>query len=403
MRFQRSDRGQALVLVALGMVVLLGFIGMATDVGTLRYEKRLLQTVADSAAIGGASEINYGDVTTGAQAAAVQNGFTTGANGATLTVNNPPLSGPHAGNAAYVEVLATQVNSTYFMKIFGVNTSTVQARAVAYLGTGPACIYALSGTTNIQASCGLIDDSSASQALLNNGSGELTSRSIGVVGGYLNNGSGSISPTPQTGIVPQTDPLAYLSPPSTSACNGVVKIVTTSQTVTPDGNCYDLTIDDSPTVTLDPGPYQQIVTNGTPNVTFNPGLYTIQGGSFTINGGATVTSTAATFYITAGTVTVNGGNPVQMTAPITGSYAGVLFFQSQGDSSAAAVNGDNTTTLTGALYFPSAQLTINGGNSAAAYGILVADTIVFNGSDSFNDDYSSLAGGSPIKAAMLVE
>ena len=48
-----------------------------------------------------------------------------------VQVNNPPLSGPHSSNAKYVEALVTVVQPTYFMKIFGVNSEAITARAVA--------------------------------------------------------------------------------------------------------------------------------------------------------------------------------------------------------------------------------------------------------------------------------
>ena len=178
---------------------------------------------------------------------------------------------------------------------------------------------------------------------------------------------------------------------------------TGTYTVTPGGNCYNLTINGSPVVTVNPGAYQRIVTNGTPRVTFNPGLYTIQGGNFTINGGAWVQSSGATFYLTTGGVTVNGGNTVQFSAPTSGSYAGILFYEDRADATSAVINGDNNTLIQGALYFPKAQLTVNGMSTTAAYSIAVADTILFNGGGHFNDDYSTLPGGSPIKGAVLVE
>jgi len=42
----KSDAGQAIVLVALALVVVLGFLGLGFDLGYLRYTKRRLQMVA---------------------------------------------------------------------------------------------------------------------------------------------------------------------------------------------------------------------------------------------------------------------------------------------------------------------------------------------------------------------
>ena len=52
----RDESGQTLIFVAMSMSVILGFVAMATDVGTLLHDKRSLQIAADSAAIAGAFE-----------------------------------------------------------------------------------------------------------------------------------------------------------------------------------------------------------------------------------------------------------------------------------------------------------------------------------------------------------
>ncbi|HEY1422618.1 MAG TPA: pilus assembly protein TadG-related protein, partial [Candidatus Acidoferrum sp.] len=59
MKFNKQS-GQVLVGAALALVVLCGFAGLAIDMGTLRYQKRLQQTAADSAAIAGAQNVNFG-------------------------------------------------------------------------------------------------------------------------------------------------------------------------------------------------------------------------------------------------------------------------------------------------------------------------------------------------------
>ena len=52
-----------MILTLLCMTCLLGFVAFAADVGTLLHAKRNLQIAADSAAIAGAAELNYGDMT----------------------------------------------------------------------------------------------------------------------------------------------------------------------------------------------------------------------------------------------------------------------------------------------------------------------------------------------------
>src|SRR6266446_580249 len=118
---RKNQSGQVLIGTAVAMVVLAGFAGLAIDMGTLRYQKRLQQTAADSAAIAGAQNLEFGSgVTVGAQGAAAQNGYTDNNSGAgcvnaavgciSVAVNalgstGGPLTGPHAGDPKYVEAI----------------------------------------------------------------------------------------------------------------------------------------------------------------------------------------------------------------------------------------------------------------------------------------------------------
>ena len=52
-RGARGERGAVLVLSALMMTVMVGFMGLGLDVGTLYYQRRVMQTGADAGALGG--------------------------------------------------------------------------------------------------------------------------------------------------------------------------------------------------------------------------------------------------------------------------------------------------------------------------------------------------------------
>lgn len=172
MRTRNGESGQSLVLVACALVVLIGILGLAVDMGYLRYVKRELQTAADAAAYAGAMDITYGTVTTAGKAAASENGFADGVSGVTVTINNPPQNGPYAGSGfpTYVEAIVTQTTvPTFFSKIFGISNVTLSASSVAAGGLN--CIYALDtsagGAINISASvinssCGVVDNSNLS-------------------------------------------------------------------------------------------------------------------------------------------------------------------------------------------------------------------------------------------------
>ncbi|KAF5056625.1 putative Flp pilus-assembly TadE/G-like protein [anaerobic digester metagenome] len=53
----KEEDGQALVLVALMMVVLIGFAAIAVDIGMVTWQKSNLQNAADAAALAGAMDL----------------------------------------------------------------------------------------------------------------------------------------------------------------------------------------------------------------------------------------------------------------------------------------------------------------------------------------------------------
>ena len=120
----------------------------------------------------------------------------------TVTINNPPSTGPNASNTAYVEAIVSKPEPTYFLRVLGVSTMTVSTRAVAYEGNGPNCIYVMNpsasgalsanGNVTVNSSCGLLVDSSSSSGLtVNRQRRRSRAPNIGVVGGYTANGNTS--------------------------------------------------------------------------------------------------------------------------------------------------------------------------------------------------------------------
>ena len=107
------EDGAVAIQMALISVVLLGMTGLATDVGYAYYVHRQMQSAADTAAFSAAiAKSNNSPSTTEAYAVAGQVGFVNGANGATVTVNNPPVSPPatatDAANASAIQVIVQQ-------------------------------------------------------------------------------------------------------------------------------------------------------------------------------------------------------------------------------------------------------------------------------------------------------
>jgi Flp pilus assembly protein TadG len=394
---RKGESGQALVFAGLSLVVLTGVVGLAIDMGYLRYTKRRLQTAADSAAIAGASELS-GNYKAAALNDSKSNGFENGVNGVTVTSSNPPpLGSPFAGKTnakSYVQVDVQQNAPTFFMRLFGIRSTSLTATAVAQLGGSRGCIYALgllggitvNGTVTAPG-CGVLDN-----AILTIGGGCITARSIGVVLSLL---GGCANPAPIIGIDPAADPLAYLNPPG--GCGG-------------GGGGGRRDVNSPTTTTLLPGFYCggiRVMNTNRGDVVFTSGMYVLNGVGLQVQNGNTgnLSGNGVFFYVAGGgSVQIAGTGNVTMTAPANspspGIPGGVLFYQGRGDHQPASINGN--LNLTGALYFPSATLTLDG-NLTSTYSAIVAQTINFNGNAAIGTDYTSLPDGSPVKAAVLVQ
>src|ERR1039458_3732909 len=399
-------RGYVVVTMLVSLTALLSFLGLGIDVGYEEYVKTRMQTAADAAAVGGAQELRASGSTNLVAAAkgdAAANGFTDGLNGVAITVNNPPATGYSTGKSSAVEVLISQNVPTFFMELIGISSGTVQARAVGLLGSGTSCFYALapaasgafsaSGGVNVQVNCGITVDSSSATAMSLSGCSKVTATYIDLTGKDTVSGGSTVSPAPVTGVAASSDPLSSLPKPSVGACTYTSKSVSGGATAT-----------------LSPGTYcAGISISGGSKVTFNPGTYVLKGGGLSLSGGSTMTGAGVTFFNTAaigygyGPISLSGGTTVTLSAPATGSLAGILFFQdsSVGASAPSSFSGGAGAILNGTLYFPTTGLTYSGGSSSA-YTIIVADTVNFSGGSVLNNNYSSLSGGSPVKGGAIL-
>ncbi|MFL6740686.1 MAG: hypothetical protein ACJ8FG_03640, partial [Sphingomicrobium sp.] len=138
------------------------------------------------------------------------------------------------------------------------------------------------------------------------------------------------------------------------------------------------------------------------DVTLASGTYILNGVDFTqTNSNAKLTCLECTFVLmndsggSVGTVNLNGGK-VTLSSPTSGTYKGMLFYQSR---TAAAdnnvtINGNASSSIEGALYFPKADLTFNGtaGMTTACMQIVAKD-VTFTGNSSINNTCPS-GGGS---------
>jgi Flp pilus assembly protein TadG len=405
----RDESGQTLIFVAVSMTVILGFLAMAADVGTLLHDRRNLQIAADSAAIAGAVEEKVssvtGDIQTSGQTASTQNGFTNGSNGVTVTINTPPASGPHTGAAGYVEAIVSQVEPVFFTKLRGFTTMTVTTRAVAFDGaTSTNCVLATNPTAadtiDLQGSfnanfpgCSVVDDSNSPTALdFTGGGGSLTAGSVGVVGGAGGH-TGDSSPAPQTGVAPISDPLASLpAPPYTPASCTAAPSGTAWGPATPGGTvCYSGNIN-----------------VGTRNVIMNAGIYVFTGdldftgnGSLTSNGGVTLYFAGPNGQLGG---PGNGKTTLNLTATTGGPYNDILIYQDRTDANLGEFNGTPITNLTGIIYMPGAPLEFSGNTVSNLTTVLIVNQLIEQGNATVNiTNFNTTVNNSPLTTVALVE
>jgi len=405
-----SEKGQVMVLICVSLIALVGMVAVVTDFSFMQHQRNMMQTAADSPAVAGAEELNFGDQVAAGKADAASNGYTNGTSSVTVTINSPPSTGPNAANSNYVEAIISKPQPTYFLRALGVSTMTVSTRAVAYEGNGPNCVYVMdptasaafsaNGNVTVQSSCGLLVDSSSSSGLTVNGNVTVSAPTVGVVGNYTINGNSTITPTPKTGVIAASDPLAYVKAPTVGSCAHTS--FSLNGNIGSSGSPYQLYA----------GTYcGGISVNGNSWLHFNAGTYILAGGGMNINGNATMTGTGVTFYNTTGPggyagITLNGNSQANFSAPTSGALAGILFFQDRSIPSTAAgstINGNSSSTFDGAIYFPTTAVNYNGNSSSSGYSIVVADKLTLNGNSTLGSNYSSLANGSPITASILAE
>lgn len=398
-----SESGQTTMIMALLLgTFLFGFVALAVDLGSLFQAKRMAQSAADAAAVAAAER--YGSSTgqqTAAEAIARLNGFDTQAsvNPATVRLNSPPTSGSYAsGSSSYVEAIVSKPVPTFFMGMVNhTATVTVAARAVAGYGQpSPTCVCLEGGsgmslylTNNSELTangCGIAVNSASSNAVSVVRNSTLSAQRLSTVSTNWYNSSnisnnGQITPT--TRIVqgasmackpPMPTPPVYSAalcsadPQTKNTTNGAVYSVGpgAANGNTQNGNlvCYS----------------SLSVGKNNSTVTLNPGIYVIDGGDlhfYNSNGGVpNYGGNGVYFYLTGGaSLTVDKGANVNVTAMTSGTYSGVLIQQDTANTSTISIEEGSNTIFNGAIYAPSAALTIGSGSGGTVNGPVVAKSL----------------------------
>jgi Putative Flp pilus-assembly TadE/G-like len=134
----KRERGQIVPMFALMLILLIGFMALVIDFGTIFASRRALQNAADAAALAGAKELETqmlggsASPPTAAQTWAARNGVATP--GATCPADGTPTityNRPSATTANSWEVMTSRMVHLTFAPVVGINDICVQTKAVA--------------------------------------------------------------------------------------------------------------------------------------------------------------------------------------------------------------------------------------------------------------------------------
>lgn len=392
---KKSESGQVIVFLAVGIVFLMGIMALAIDGGMLYSDRRHAQNAADAAALAGGSGAAYYMRVNGIN-------YTTFLCGSTSVVNtqnaaeheaiiiagqndyviDSDISDHHGVSAEcgiqdlgsyedkYLDVITkfTRETNSNFAHLFysGPLLNQVEAitriyppaplafgKAIVSLNDSPCSgnmngvIFSGSSTTTITGG-GVWSNG----CLTGNGSNFNVTVDNGGVG-YAGSSTGTLTnihPAPKHIPASLPDYSTYVNEP---ICAGL-----SNRTVPKSGDAI-----------LQPGVYDSIHwTTGA--LTFSPGLYCITSAKgLDIQGGAII-GDGVTIFLKSGGATISGNvTPVDLRAPVESpdpspAVPGILMYMAQGNNSTISITGNSTSMYLGTIYAPEGDLYISGTSSS---------------------------------------
>ena len=369
-RLWNDKRGNALIIAGAALPLLVGSAGLATDTIQWTLWKRQLQRAADSAALAGVYDRIANDSATDHVLAAVNDDLGRHNHTNITLLGSPQIDYPSGTNWTNpVRVRLDLQKRLGFSSLFMAAAPVITARATAAtVATGVYCVVSLvdtsstgiksTGNGSLNLGCGMITNSTSLTAAIATGSSTVDATPVAAVGDIQDSDNwGGAELFPFT--VKQTDPYADVNVPPFSPCKGPTNAIKVNP-----GNTLDRTADTGVQCVSD------IDTNGT--LKLGSATYVIDGGNFSAGAQAKVSCTKCTIILTnsdggtptIGTVDMNGGAEIIMSAPDTGTFDGILFYQDrrapESTTTVNKVNGNSNSLMEGTFYFPNQQLQING-------------------------------------------
>ncbi|MDQ6917927.1 MAG: pilus assembly protein TadG-related protein [Candidatus Dormibacteraeota bacterium] len=362
MNRRSRQRGQSLVLAALLITALTGFVGLAVDGGEAANEQQIVRSAADGAALAGAYSIGKGSTIANATILSGQVLAAVPLPASDLTMTYLDSAGTVTAvpaSVAKVRAVVIDNHTTYFLTALGVPTLRLTATAEANV-PGPSggtvapcalCIMGPSGSTinestssSVIVTGGIFVANSDTQTFNNNSSlsDSATPTSLIYFGGNNNNsGSGvTITPAPivRAGIA---DPLSAIPVP-------VVAGAAAASYTAPAGASN-----------LTPGVYSTVTVPATATLTLLPGTFVFTT-LLNITGGTVIGSGVTLFFACAAYQTACGNGAsgghltmslgsLTLSPPTSGTYFGLTVFADR-KNVAGNTFSQGTVNVTGTWY-----------------------------------------------------
>jgi hypothetical protein len=430
MNTRTSEKGQAIVLIAAMIVGLVGMTAIAVDGGRVYAERRSVQNAADNAALAGALAKCYSEtVSTAAMASAASNGFNNDGVTNSVSVMNPPTSGPYSGKVEYVEVVISSSIDTAFAQVVYSGDFAADAGAMARCRKQfDYAVIALDTSNTVRGiqvvgsgdlivdGGGVISNSShPTQSLYENGSGFLIADPIHASGGIEGDGFCYPGPSPncgevriESGVAPVADPLVGVPPPALQPMPAQSTPFPASTCTTSNGHsALSADFAGNKDITLYPGRYCLIRGDSGINFTLSPGIYYIDGpGGFEVTANSTIVGDGVMIYLSpqAGPVTMTGNGLVDITAMTSGPYKGMLFYADRSYTNSISMTGNATWNAVGTIYAASSYVDLSGnGDVNNLSSMLVAKTIKLGGNSDVVVNYDPGLNYQPPLSVQLVE
>ena len=382
-RLRKDSSGNALMLVAVGVPMLIGGAGAAVDIAQWYAWKRELQQATDQGALAAAWALSNPNSRTSYTTRGTQdyNNNLALTRGFASTPTFQLASYANGSNNSVI-VRATATRALPFSSFITGSAVTIGVSSQASFQAGQnytACLIAVgdSGTTfsiggnaNVQARCGLAALSCSDDAITIDGSATVVTDSIATCGtASVPAANESVLTEKVTGL---TDTFSDLTPPTDD----------TERTIPP---CQSTKENKTRQATFQPGTYKETGLKVQCNSVFNKGIYVIEGGILDLTANFTVTGSNVMFVLRNGAQLRLGGmgnsnlltlTPMQAadflprySPTLANRYANMLIFEDRNSPPPTQdhiINGNSSSMFQGTIYLPKGTARLNGTTSISS-------------------------------------